>query len=97
MLIFGKVVAVNGSHIYLAGGHSDTVRQINKLTLGKAQMEGTKSIDLPPGMNISDLIGRSISANVVSRDYSFKSTNPKNMGETVSGTTYYIGNILNIK
>jgi hypothetical protein len=97
MLVFGKVIAVNKNHVFLVGGHSDKGHTINKLTLGKAQMEGMKSIDLPPGMNIADLIGKTISANVVERDYSFKSTNPKDNGKIVSGTSYYIGNILTIK
>jgi len=97
MLVFGKVVAVNGKHIYLGGGHSDSGRSIPKLTLGKAQLEGMKSIDLPPGMNVGDLLGKTIAANVVERQYEFASTNVKNRGAIVKGTTYYVGNIVSIK
>ena len=97
MLVFGKVIAVNGKQIYLGGGHAENGKAISKLTLGKAQIEGSKSIDLPPGMNIADLIGKTIAVNVVEREYSFTSTNEKNKGKVVSGTSYYIGNIINIK
>ena len=97
MLVFGKVIAVNGKHIYLGGGHNDSGRSISKLTLGKAQLEGTKSIDLPPNMNIADLIGKTIAANVMERDYEFRSTNKKNEGATIKGTSYYVGNVISIK
>lgn len=97
MMVWGKVVAVNGKSIWLADGHSDNGRQITKLTLGKAQLEGTKPIGLPPGMNVADLIGKTIAANAVERDYEFKSTNAKDKGKIIRGTSYYIGNILTIK
>jgi len=97
MIIFGKVSAVNGKNVWLAGGHSDTGRSVPKLTLGKAQMEGTKDIGLPGGMNLADLLGKSISVNAVERDYEFRSTNKKTEGQVIRGTSYYIGNILTIK
>ena len=100
MIIQGKVQAINERTIWLQGGHGVEGRYgiaVSKVTLGKNQVEGSKDIGLPAGMGIGDLLGKSISVQCIPREYSFKSTNQKNRGQEIKGTTYYVSKILAIK
>ena len=100
MIIQGKVQSINQRIIWLQGGHGVEGRYgvaVSKVTLGKNQVEGSKDIGLPAGMGIGDLLGKSISVQCIPRDYSFKSTNQKNRGQEIKGTTYYVSKILSIK
>ena len=99
MIIQGKVQAINERTIWLQGGAGSEKGDgrygiaIGKIQLGKAQQEGTRDFGLPKGMSIGDLLGKSIVAVCIPREYSFKSTNSKTKGQTISGTTFYISKI----
>ena len=103
MIIQGKVSVVNERNIWLQGGTgvdkpgSKYGIAITKVTLGKNQLDGSKDFGLPKDTNIADLLGKTISLSAIPRDYSFKSTNSKNKGQEIKGTTYYVSKILSIK
>ena len=100
MIIQGKVQSINQRTIWLQGGYAQEGRYsiaISKVTLGKSQVEGSKDIGLPGGMGLGDLLGKSVVVQCIPREYSFKSTNQKNRGQEISGTTYYVAKILSIK
>ena len=102
MLIHGRVQAINERSIWLQNGRGSVpgderhAISIAKITLGKAQQEGTRDMGLPKGMSIGDLLGKSISVICIPREYSFLSTNMKNKGQPISGTTYYVSKIQSI-
>ena len=101
MIIQGKVQAINERTIWLQGGYGTDKGKygvsISKVTLGKSQQDGSKDIGLPAGMGIGDLLGKTISVQCIPRDYAFKSTNQKNRGQEIKGTTYYVSKIMAIK
>lgn len=103
MIIQGKVQAVNERTIWLQNGKGAEKANdrygiaISKVTLGKSQLDGSKDFGLPAAMSIGDLLGKTISLTAIPRDYSFKSTNQKNRGQEIKGTTYYVSKITSIQ